>query len=863
MKRWLAAAGALALTGLPALAQVAVQKPSYVVIRVKLGEGGNAGTPGNPGVPGNPGYPGGGGSGGPRLPGGGGGGGGGGEDEEGNLGGGGGKPGGFPGGGGFPGSGGGVPGGFPGGGPSIPGGGPSIPGGGGGTTGGPVDLAAERSIVVMVPYSRTFDRAMIKDKPVNSEKNPSCRHLALPASFGGPDAKEATALLFFDKVSTQAYFVEGTTFDYKLRSDYNKWNGQQGDRKPAALLGFIRRALLLDQLDTAVTYAESLERLAEGQTGLPNDVQFFLKGFAAIKSKWNDPLPANPNASLCKGRFGGDVQLADDAHYHVLSHQNAQTSAAIDRKIKLLEKNFKSFYIWHLLSGVALPLPETKQIVLVAKKATDMPKLREALDGQAIESDSFFAPSHGVLVLSPDSTDELTRTFMTNARSVWLKDFDRDELMKGTYPKDKKPIDVMRASTMAMVTKAIEIEVDQASTTRGGSTQLFSTLGLMPKNVAVPRWLEYGLGSVLNHPRNPGVVELAPNKTGVTLGVDVGAGSANYAHLKQFQKEYAVEKDKPAKYKPEEVLKNTLFDRYFDAIKTGIDADGLFLASGPGTGGATPGGVFPGGGGVFPGGGGVMPPIGPGGGGVKPPVGPGGPGGGGVKPPVGPGGPGGPKSPDAQAPGGGFPGSSGGPPGGIPGGGPVGGRPGAPPGGYPGSSGGPPGGMPGGGRPGAPSGGVPGGGIGIPGGGGIGGGGGGILDPNAGIPLPTKERLEAKARFTSWALMYHLTRTQRLGKLYAFNAELSKLPRDYRVGKETVMRIFCETFDLMNEAKTEIDSRKFAIFAGEWIEATNKLQPSWLELPLSAFSTQQPGTGGAGGGGRPGFPGGGGGDGAP
>ena len=110
----------------------------------------------------------------------------------------------------------------------------------------------------------------------------------------------------------------------------------------------------------------------------------------------------------------------------------------------------------------------------------------------------------------------------------------------------------------------------------------------------------------------------------------------------------------------------------------------------------------------------------------------------------------------------------------------------------------------------------------------------------------------------SWALTYYLTRTQRIEKLYAFFGELNKLPRDLRVSKEAYLKLFCESFGLMNADRTAIDDKAFAEFAAGWVKSMTDLPPTWRELPLTAFQSSAPAGGGpAGPGGGPGVPGGG------
>ena len=206
MKRWLFTAAATAAATASAVAQTIPQKPGYLVIRVKLGsDSTDTGTPGT--TPG-----GGGGDAPPTYPGGGG---------SGGSGGGGTSPGPRPPGGGAGGGGGGYPGtGQPPGGPSNPGT-PGTPGGGGSD---PKAGLNERSVHVLIPYTKLSEEKLYKTKAV-SDKNP--KYPAIVHPFG-------TSLLYLDKVSVQFDVQPFTTEERRLTDAYGEWL-KQTSPKPARM----------------------------------------------------------------------------------------------------------------------------------------------------------------------------------------------------------------------------------------------------------------------------------------------------------------------------------------------------------------------------------------------------------------------------------------------------------------------------------------------------------------------------------------------------------------------------------------------------------------------------------------------------
>lgn len=784
MRRWLTALTSAAVVAAPLAAQVNTQKPGYVVVRVKMNsDGGGTGTaPGGSelGEGAGPGRFGGGSPGGPQ------GGGGYGGGIQGGPQGGPAQPGGL------------APGGI-GGGLGVPGF-PGIPGGLG--SGAPAATATERSVHILVPYSRlSLHEKLYPQKGTNAERNPE--YAAIRHQFG-------SSILFPNKANLQIEFLPFTTEEQRLKDAFSRWN-LDSNRKPAVLLAYIGDALKSELVELAEQFSDSLVKQFEKEKELPADVAAYIKGYNELKAKWNEPAPNNPAADTWKAKFGPEANVHTDAPHYAVIHfsgdsLSGQAGEAASYAADLLEKNLKSFYLWHLREGFALPLPDKRLVVVVTKNGSQLPKLREGLDGLAVSSDSFYAPAHNLVVISPERTDDLGRSFNAIAATK-LEGFDRNDLLKGKYPALKpqqSPDELALASTYAMVRRALEDEALRSAITREGSRQLFVTLGIVPQHVRLPKWVESGIGSVLQHPRGGGVVEVsAKDGPGIVVGVNTGHGAANYELLYQFLRFYPAKKDgrdnksidAPA------VLTNVLTDKYFAAVASGIDLDRPasitdLLPIRPGSPGS--------------GGGGIAPPPGEGGPATPPAL---------PQPPGGvPSGPGrGGSGTDAQGPGG----SPLQPP-------PAPGGPGAP-------------GLPGGQGPGT-----------LPGGD----GGDGIIDNNTTNPLLTAAQLDQKAKATAWALVFYLTKNGKLSKLHAYLEKLGELPRDMRVDRDVSMKLFCETFGLLKPNSQEVDKGAFNTFAKDWMAFMHQQSPTYQTLTLKKLNGDTGGNNPSGPGGIPGIPGG-------
>ena len=598
MNRWLLTSAAATVAATAATAQPAAKPGGYVVIRVKLGTEVGDGTtsPANPGgsLP-------------PALP---------------------------PG----PGAG---PGRF---GPAAPepilppgvgAGSGGVPGGAGGGT--PATGLNEHSIHVLIPYSKIGTEKLYLKKGGSDDRNPVLP--VLTSHFGH-------TVFFPDKVSVQYDILPVRSETERLTSLVGVWN-RSPNRRPAELLGYIGDALRADMLPLAEQFSESLVTQFDKSDSLPADVAAFIKGYKELKAKWNDPLANNPAADTWKAKLGTDAAVyADGSPHYALVHFTADPlSGAVGdaavRTAEALERNLKCFYLWHLREGFALKLPAKKLVVVLAKTGGQLAKLRDGLDGLPAVADAFYSPQHNLTVLSPERTDPLGRSFAAIAAAK-TEGYDREGLLKGVHPplkQDQAPEDIAVASTYALVKKAVDEEVVSAAVSREASRQLFVSLGVLPRHVRMPKWVEYGMGSLPHHPKGGGVEEVAKDTPGVVVGLFTGHGAANYELLNRFRQLYPAKnhegKENKA-LKPAEVLSNVLTDAYFDAAVKGIDPDRPPLGDGKPS--APP-----------PGGGVVLPP-----GGGRPPVNPGGRGNDAQMPPRGP-------APMPGFPGGsGFPGAPGG-----------------------------------------------------------------------------------------------------------------------------------------------------------------------------------------------------------
>ncbi len=507
------------------------------------------------------------------------------------------------------------------GGPPPGSGGSGGPGLGGPASGGTAPFDPTKSVVVVVPYKNLTNRLVYPRAP-GGGRNPMMK--AVTTDFG-------TTLVYDDRTFIQSYWLkQGFSLEAALRRQHTQW---LKDKPAQGGYDLVAEALSYGLTDLAVAYAdETLKSLAAATAKPPVTVENFVKAYTPLAPKLSEALPENPEAARWQTTLRA-AAVDQSAHYALVNWGEQSVSReGIDRRLALLESNFKAFYLWHALGGTTPKLPDRKLVVVLADKRDDLIALQAALDGNPVVADSFYSPTHNVMVMSPERLDEAGRAFTKYATSRYTAGWDRNALLKGTAPPLKASesvADVIQVMTISLVDKMVEEEATVGMVTREGTRQLYAASGVLSQHVVLPEWLEAGVASLLQKPKGPVYIQ-EPNKPLVmTVGLASGYGTPNYVLIRQFRDMIAKKQINPA---ADQLLLNTLLDNYFAAARNGQDIDpppapdapqgiGGASGSGPIGGPGGPGGVSggdprrPGSGGSGgdprrPGGGGMQPPPG-------------------------------------------------------------------------------------------------------------------------------------------------------------------------------------------------------------------------------------------------------------
>ena len=425
--------------------------------------------------------------------------------------------------------------------------------------------ALDKSVVVVVPFTSITKKLLYPDKSFQPSTNP--QWLLVKNKFG-------STYIYQDNTSVQLYPIHNYSLEKNIRDTWLAWSTK---RNFEGIYDICTDALAAGMVDEALKYADDMvnQISVRKDTAPPTKVLEFAKAYKQISAKLNAAPTQADDAEEWKTKLGASG-FTQGKHYTLVYWGERQISPEdINRRLGLLDKNFKAFYLWHALQGIALTVPDKRIVTILADRSTDMIRLRDALDGLTIKSDAFYSPANDLIVISPERMDDVGSSFNQVAQSQYKVGWSRDELLRGKAPivkgQAQTPVEVARMMTYALVDKALEEEADHSAISREASRQLFSASGLLPRNVILPKWVDSGTASFFHHPKGPLFIrDEKSSKSAMAIGLATGHGSPNYILHRVYRDMTARKELNPS---AETLLRNVITDRYFAAIDQGFDVD--------------------------------------------------------------------------------------------------------------------------------------------------------------------------------------------------------------------------------------------------------------------------------------------------
>jgi len=202
-------------------------------------------------------------------------------------------------------------------------------------------------------------------------------------------------------------------------------------------------------------------------------------------------------------------------------------------------------------------MPGRRLLAVVVADPKEFAEKQKAWGSLPLVGDGFLPRRDNVMVLSAEHLDESFALLQKNNLGL-VKRVPRGEFLSGSIwpstaqkkwsPRDRE---VMRSAptvaymqTLILVEKALAAEAERATISHEATRQLLFATGLLPRNVEVPEWIQYGLASFFETP--PGAFY-------------PGVGLPSWSNLIDFK--YHRQKSKLGSAK--DVLLDLVSDRYF------------------------------------------------------------------------------------------------------------------------------------------------------------------------------------------------------------------------------------------------------------------------------------------------------------
>ena len=212
--------------------------------------------------------------------------------------------------------------------------------------------------------------------------------------------------------------------------------------------------------------------------------------------------------------------------------------------------------------GQPEPVGGGRRLVAVLVKNKDVfdPLQKDVFDDCQMVADGFYARRDNLAVFSAKPMDE-GYSSLEEVSKTWLPKWKREDLLKGDKTFSDKDRRRGAASfdekaffeTVALIFQAKEAESELASVSHEGTRQLIAAIGLLPRNVEAPEWIDFGMASFFETPKG---------------SFWSGVGGENLPYHVNFCV-WKKTKNKKLDSNSVEALRGVVTDRYFREAKSG------------------------------------------------------------------------------------------------------------------------------------------------------------------------------------------------------------------------------------------------------------------------------------------------------
>ncbi|MBI1914475.1 MAG: DUF1570 domain-containing protein [Planctomycetes bacterium] len=220
--------------------------------------------------------------------------------------------------------------------------------------------------------------------------------------------------------------------------------------------------------------------------------------------------PGDGDAAQWSRALFRNYKIATSAHYALLHKAPSDEAEDVQSRLKALEENMTAFYYWHALKGKTLPVPEKRMCAVLETVRDPNTSPAAAFDGYnrlfgsvPVTADSFYSPRHNLIVFSGRRLDR-PYDALAQVTRAWLAKYDTEAIIadrrKWHFPPGTTWYDMFDAQSFTLLLKALKEDGERAAVTHSGTRQLLVASGLLPHNVALPMWVQSGMGSFFQTP---------------------------------------------------------------------------------------------------------------------------------------------------------------------------------------------------------------------------------------------------------------------------------------------------------------------------------------------------------------------------
>ena len=198
-------------------------------------------------------------------------------------------------------------------------------------------------------------------------------------------------------------------------------------------------------------------------------------------------------------------RVTTSAHYALIQNDGSDSAPKVVSRLDQLERNMTAFYYWYALQRVALEVPKQRLVAVMEAKGDDAAAafLRDnkIFDSVPITADSFYSPRHNLVVFCGHRLDQPYLALVKMTAGYW-KAYNPTTILqpRPKLAKGSNELQLYSAQTVSILTKALDEDGEAMAVTHSGTRQLLTACGLLPRSVALPRWLRRALAASSRRP---------------------------------------------------------------------------------------------------------------------------------------------------------------------------------------------------------------------------------------------------------------------------------------------------------------------------------------------------------------------------